>query len=492
MLFSSLTFLCFFFPVFFLLYFAAKKRRTRNFILLVFSLVFYAWGEPLYIFLMLFSLTLNWAFALLIDRYRDKARLFLVIDTAVNLALIGVYKYAGFFVSAVNMLPGVELTVPQLTLPIGISFYTFQILSYVIDVYRRDTEVQPNILTLGAYLSAFPQLIAGPIVRYRTVEDELENRVETLDDVAEGLRRFIAGLAKKTLIANVMAQVVDSLLSRGPSEYGTLGAWIAILSYTLQIYYDFSGYSDMAIGMGRMMGFHYLENFDYPYIAASVTDFWRRWHISLSTFFRDYVYIPLGGNRCSRRRWAFNMAVVWSLTGLWHGADWNFVLWGVYYGAILIGEKLLWGRYIEKVPVVRNVYALACAVFGWVLFRAETLGQARQILGAMFGAYGNGGASLPILLQTCRVDLVFVITFAVGCVLAAPVWPAIKSKMRAAAQETTKTPDAASTVPAVVKRKSIAVSISLVASDVCAVVALAASVLSLAVGAYNPVIYFRF
>lgn len=472
MLFSGLNFIFFFLPLFLLLYFTAKKIYTKNIILLVFSLVFYAWGEPLYIFLMLFSIAMNYFFALGIEKCKiagKAARPLLAAAVAANLALIGFFKYAGFLISIINSVAPLDLPVPSIPLPIGISFYTFQILSYVIDVYNGTVPAQRDILFLGTYLSAFPQLIAGPIVRYETVADELVSRSETVPDFAAGLRRFIAGLAKKVLIANTMAQTVDGILGYAAADYGFWGAWIAVLGYTLQIYYDFSGYSDMAIGMGRMMGFHYLENFNYPYAARSVTDFWRRWHISLSTFFRDYVYIPLGGNRVTTRRWIFNMSVVWVLTGLWHGASWNFILWGVYFGILLICEKLIWGRYIEKLPAAGHIYAAVCFIFGWVLFRAETLSQTGEILSAMAGLYGTGGGSvaLPILLQSCNFDLVFVLTFATGIVIAMPVRQ--KLQMYFAGKKYTGA-----------------------ICDSAAVICFLVCVVSLAVGAYNPFIYFRF
>lgn len=470
MLFSSLHFILFFFPLFLLVYFTARKRRTRNVILLIFSLIFYAWGEPLYIFLMLFSLTFNYFSAILIDSHRDKAKRLLVFNVTVNLLLLGVFKYTGFVAETLNLIPGVNLTVPSIALPIGISFYTFQIMSYVIDVYRGDTALQRDYIYLGAYLSAFPQLIAGPIVRYSTVAEELENRRETLDDFAAGIRRFIMGLSKKVLIANVMAETADLILASSAEDYGIVGAWIAVLAYTLQIYFDFSGYSDMAIGMGRMMGFHYLENFNYPYAAVSVTDFWRRWHISLSSFFRDYVYIPLGGNRVSKPRWIFNLSVVWILTGLWHGASWNFVLWGVYFGVLLILEKLFWGKTIEKIPLVRHIYTILVFVFGWVIFRAETLTQAGEIFKAMFGRYGLGGESvrLPILLQSSGFDIIFILMFTVGCILSAPVYPKL------------------------IQNKLTQSRVLSVSYDIILILLLIACTAQVAVGSYNPFIYFRF
>lgn len=475
MLFSSLVFLFAFMPLFFLTYFLAKKRRTRNIILLAFSLFFYAWGEPLYVFLMIFSITFNYFFSIAIEkqfgRGDGKAAKKLVVGAViVNLLFITIFKYTGFLVSILNSAAGTELLpVPQIALPIGISFYTFQIMSYVIDVYRREVPAQHDILFLGAYLSGFPQLIAGPVVRYQTIADELVERTETLSGFTAGLKRFIAGLAKKVLVANTMALVVDNILKFSGEDYGFLGAWIAMIGYAMQIYFDFSGYSDMAIGMGRMMGFHYLENFNYPYIAASITDFWRRWHISMSTFFRDYVYIPLGGNRVSRARWIFNMAVVWACTGLWHGANWTFILWGVYFGAILIIEKLFIGKYIEKLPVIRNIYALMLIVIGWVIFRAESLGQIGEILKAMFGGYGMGGVNLPFaaVLQQSECGIIFFIMLAVAVITSIPASRFIKEKIN--------------------RFKYGALVI-----DICILFAFVLCVAELALGGYNPFIYFDF
>ena len=476
MLFSSTVFIFPFLCTFFLVYFLCRGRAARNTVLLAFSLFFYAWGEPLYLLLMLFSIAFNYVMALQIEKASEReglkcrgAKYLMAGAAAVNLAMLGVYKYTGFVVELFNALPFADIPVPEISLPIGISFYTFQILSYVIDVYRGEVAAQRSIVFLGAYLAAFPQLIAGPIVRYRTVAEELTLRAENVDEIAAGIRRFIVGLSKKVLIANIMAAVCDSLMLCGADELGALGAWLAALSYTLQIYFDFSGYSDMAIGLGLIMGFHYLENFNYPYIAVSVTEFWRRWHISLSTFFRDYVYIPLGGNRVSAPRWVFNMAVVWMLTGLWHGASMNFVLWGVYFGVLLVLEKLVWGRHIAKIPVLRNIYALLIAVYGWVIFRAESLTRIGQLTKAMFGGFGIGGGELPVsvLLLRSGVNTVFVITLLCGIIGSTPL-------------------------PRLLGRRIASVKAGSIALDVLAFAALLFCALSLASGSYNPFIYFRF
>jgi alginate O-acetyltransferase complex protein AlgI len=393
MVFSSLVFLFFFLPLTLAGYFACPNRMWRNLLLLMVSLAFYAWGEPLYVVLMIASIAMNWglAHAMLACPRREKA--VLVGGVAVNLLGIGVFKYAGFAVTNLSDLFGLAWPVPHVALPIGISFYTFMAVSYLVDVYRRRVRPQPNPLCFGTYLTMFPHLIAGPIVRYETIEGEIVGRRENLADFALGLRRFCIGLGKKVLIANTMGKVADALLAQDPTV-GALPAWAAIAAYSFQIYFDFSAYSDMAIGLARMFGFHFLENFNYPYIAQSVTDFWRRWHISLSSFFRDYVYIPLGGSRVGSARRTVNLMAVWALTGLWHGASWNFVCWGSYFGLILIAEKLFWGRMLERLPAVaRHGYTILVFTMGWVMFRIEDFALMGKWFGALFGAYGLGHPS---------------------------------------------------------------------------------------------------
>lgn len=463
MLFSSLPFLFFFLPLFFTAYFLVKKRSIKNFILFVFSLFFYGWGEPVYILLMIFSIAMNHFFALLISR--NKTKFYLIISIIINLLLIGVFKYADFFLSVISGITGMDIPKLNIPLPIGISFYTFQAISYIIDVYWKTVKANKNIIYFGAYIVSFPQLIAGPIVRYETIADELETRVENINDIAEGLRRFTAGLAKKVFIANNMAAVADTILEYDPSNAGAIGMWIAIIAYTLQIYYDFSGYSDMAIGLGRMMGFHYLENFNYPYIATSVSDFWRRWHISLSSFFRDYVYIPLGGNRVSKPRWVFNILIVWMLTGLWHGADYTFVLWGGYFGILLLIERLFLQNNIIKIPIVRNIYALTAIIFGWIIFRAESISHIGTIVSTMFGA--NGSGSLLGLASSGTIKPIYIIAGIVGIVCSAPISQKIKSLL--------------------LTRNESAYII-----DISSCCALIYSIMILIQGAYNPFIYFRF
>ncbi len=391
MVFSSFTFLFIFLPLVLLTYFLAKKRQLRNIVLLVFSLIFYAWGEPVYVLLMLLSIIVNYLIALKIERRKRDKNKWMIIDVIFNLGIIGFFKYGNFVIQNINSIFHSNIGEMNLALPIGISFYTFQVLSYVIDVYRKTVPAQKSIVNLGMYVTLFPQLIAGPIVRYETVAEEIENRKENFTEVVEGLKRFFIGLGKKVLIANQMALIADTIYGGDLANTGTVSLWLAAISYTLQIYFDFSGYSDMAIGLGRMFGFHFLENFNYPYIAKSITDFWRRWHISLSTWFRDYVYIPLGGNRVSTLKWLRNILVVWLLTGLWHGASWNFILWGVYYGIILMIEKVFLGRIIEKLPkVLQHIYALFFIIIGWVIFRVEDFSQMGIVLQKMFTWQASG------------------------------------------------------------------------------------------------------
>ena len=404
MVFSSISFLFAFLPALLLVYFLvpARARRLRNLILLAFSLFFYAYGGPRFLALMLLSIAVNYAGGLLSAPDRIYRRFFFVLTMAVNLGLLGWFKYAGFLAENLSKL-WTALPVPQITLPIGISFFTFQGMSYVIDVYRGEAPPEPSPLRVALYVSLFPQLVAGPIVRYTTVAAELRQRRETLADFSDGAVRFLFGLAKKMLLANQLGLLADDVFAVSSDALTLSLAWLGALAYTGQIYFDFSGYSDMAIGLGRMFGFRFLENFNYPYISRSVTEFWRRWHISLSSWFRDYVYIPLGGSRCSPPRHIFNLLVVWGLTGFWHGAAWNFLCWGLYFAVLLIGEKFLWGKALERAPAaMQHLYALLFIVLGWVLFRSESLSGAAAYLSAMFGLAGSGlsdGRTVYYLLQ---------------------------------------------------------------------------------------------
>lgn len=391
MVFSSASFLFMFFPLTVILYFLCPNRKYRNGMLLLASLVFYAWGSgPKFLALILAAVAVAYLGGLAIDSLsrqgKNRARkIVFVITTALLLSNLFVFKYLNFSVRNLELLFGRSFGIREIVLPIGISFYTFQILSYVFDLYMGKVRVQKNPVYLLLYVSFFPQLIAGPIVRYETVQNEIVNRHETLDDFSYGLKRFIIGLAKKIIIANNVAMTAEIIYAGDPAVYGTAMYWVAALAYTLQIYFDFSGYSDMAIGIGRMFGFHFLENFDNPYISRSITEFWRRWHISLSSWFRDYVYIPLGGNRVGKAKWLRNIMVVWMLTGIWHGAEWNFILWGLYYGVLLIAEKPWLGRYIEKLPKALSwLYTFIIVNVGWVIFNLTDFSQMALALRMMF------------------------------------------------------------------------------------------------------------
>ena len=411
--FSTLTFLFFFFPIFLFSYFIIKNRKYRNIVLLIFSLLFYAWGEPVYILLMILSIIMNYYFAKLIDKSKSR-KLILIISIICNIGLLVVFKYTDFIISIFNFVFRLVIKSTNIALPIGISFYTFQILSYVIDVYRKKVKVQNNIINLGCYISAFPQLIAGPIVTYDVVEKELSNRVEDMDNFYIGTKRFIIGLAKKILLANSVGYICDSIFGLSTTLWTFPLIWLAVISYTLQIYFDFSAYSDMAIGMGRMLGFHYLENFNYPYISKSITEFWRRWHISLSTWFRDYVYIPLGGNRVSKKRMCMNIMIVWALTGLWHGASINYLLWGLYYGIILLLEKLLLKKYIDKMPnIFKHMYTIIIFVFGWTIFRLENLSDLLCAFKSLLGFNGFGNLNMLISLGLFKVKYIFYFILAI-------------------------------------------------------------------------------
>ena len=388
MVFSSLTFLFLFLPLSVLLYYLLPWRGYRNMLLLAFSLVFYAWGEPQYILLMLLSSLAAYLGGLLLEHWKNRPRARKItfwITTALVISNLLIFKYLNFFCDNLSAVLGIPLSVPPLRLPIGISFYTFQILSYVVDLYWGKIRVQRNYLHLTLYVSFFPQLIAGPIVRYQTIEEEILTRQENWADFTAGLKRFILGLAKKVLLANNIALVANIVYAGAPETYGTLFYWVAAVAYALQIYFDFSGYSDMAIGLGRIFGFHFLENFNYPYIATSITDFWRRWHISLSTWFRDYIYIPLGGSRTTRSRHIRNILIVWALTGFWYGASWNFIFWGMYYGSLLLVEKFLLQRYLDKLPkILRRIYAMVLVLIGWVIFNLTDFDRMRTALAMMF------------------------------------------------------------------------------------------------------------
>lgn len=460
MLFSSNVFLFAFLPAVLAVYYLVP-RILRNPVLLLVSLIFYGWGEPVYLLLMLAAILLNYVFGLWIWALRRKGReskAVLAAGVVANLLLLGYFKYASFLVSAIAaLIPGMHgISVPQVELPIGISFYIFQSMSYIIDVYRDDAPVQKNPLTFGTYVALFPQLIAGPIVRYRDVAQQLSSRRENLNDFSSGVLLFIAGLSKKVLLANPMGEAWLQL----QSETGPAAAWVGLAAYTLQIYFDFSGYSDMARGLGRMFGFEFLENFRYPYVSASVTEFWRRWHISLSTWFREYVYIPLGGNRRGKGRQLLNLLIVWFLTGLWHGASWNFALWGLYYAILLILEKLFLLRVLEKLPKpAKHLYTLLVVMIGWALFYFEDLGALAEFLGRLWIPAPASSGSLPLIAS-------YLPLMAVAAFAATP----ISASMAA-------------------KRDTPALRYAKAAAAACAMLL---CVGALASQSYNPFIYFRF
>ena len=469
MVFSSPTFLYYFLPVTLILYFLTPARkgspRLRNLTLLALSLVFYAWGEPRYVFLMAAQCVLAWGFGLLINKYRGRgaSKVFMIVSVVVSFSSLIFFKYANFFISNINSVLNSKIPLIDLLMPIGISFYTFQIVSYTIDLYRGKIEIQRSVLDFSAFVSLFPQLIAGPIVRYSDIARELGARVHSLSGFAAGARRFIIGLGKKMLLANLFGELVDIFKQSG--ERSVLFVWVYLLAYTLQIYFDFSGYSDMAIGLGRILGFKFPENFNYPYIADSITDFWRRWHMTLSRWFRDYVYIPLGGNRVKALRQVLNIMAVWMLTGFWHGADWNFILWGGYFGLILLFEKFFFSKVLDKTPgALRHFYVIIVVIVGWALFDSQGFGAALAVTGRIFGAGASSFAGKESLYYLWSYSLPLV----VGIIGATPL-------VRKFAET-------------VVAKKRLATALEPV---VLAVILLAATA-SMIDGSYNPFIYFRF
>lgn len=388
MLFSSIPFLFWFLPSVLILY-AAAPGSLKNTVLLLSSLFFYGWGEPRYVIWMMLAILMAYIFGLLIERYQSVpklARLFLALSVSSSLLMLGYFKYADFFIRNVNAVTGCSISLLNITLPIGISFYTFQILSYTVDVYKQDVKAQRNLIDLAAYVALFPQLIAGPIVRYSDIAEQLKGRIHTMGKTAQGIRRFILGLGKKILIANLLGELCS--IFRASDDKSVLFFWLYAVAYTLHVYFDFSGYSDMAIGLGKLFGFDFLENFNYPFISKSITEFWRRWHMSLGTWFRDYVYIPLGGSRVSLPRHLFNIFLVWMLTGFWHGAAWNFVIWGLYFALLLILEKIWLLEILKKSHVLNRIYVLTAAVISFVIFDATDMSQAFSYLKAMFGTGG--------------------------------------------------------------------------------------------------------
>lgn len=466
MVFSSTIFLCIFLPIVLLGYYICPKKG-RNLFLLIASLVFYAWGEPKYVLLMMLSITINYVFGLLMEKNRQNERrlkLMLVLSVVIDLALLCFFKYTDFVISNINAAFDTGFDLLKLALPIGISFYTFQAMSYTIDVYRGDVKVQRNIIDFGMYISMFPQLIAGPIVRYADVEGQIRERSVTMQDLSEGAMRFIVGLGKKVLLANQIGALWSEIYALG-GHSSALTAWIGAVAFTFQIYFDFSGYSDMAIGLGRMFGFKFPENFRYPYQSVSITDFWRRWHITLSTWFREYLYIPLGGNRRGLARQALNLFIVWTLTGFWHGAGWNFILWGLYYFVILLLEKLFMLKALDKAPkLLRHIYSLLLIVIGWVIFACDDITVLLPYLGSMFGANGALGG----------MDLYWLTTKAVLLVICAIASTELPKKLMA------------SCTGSLGEKPAFAV------KAVPALLLLGLSMVFLIGDSYNPFLYFRF
>ena len=466
MVFSSTIFLCVYLPLVLLGYYICPKKG-RNLFLLIVSLVFYAWGEPKYVFLMIFSILINYVFGRLMDKNRGRQKrmkLLLVLSVVIDIGLLSVFKYTDFIITNVNAIFGANFDLLNIALPIGISFYTFQAMSYTIDVYRDDVRVQKNLIDFGMYITMFPQLIAGPIVRYADVQDQLAERSVTTADFSEGVMRFVVGLGKKVLLANQMGAVWSEIYALG-GDVSALMAWTGAIAYTFQIYFDFSGYSDMAIGLGRMFGFKFPENFRYPYQSVSITDFWRRWHITLSTWFKEYLYIPLGGNRCGLARQALNLLIVWSLTGFWHGAGWNFVMWGLYYFVILFIEKLFLLKALDKLPkLFRHVYALLLIVIGWVIFASDDVSVLLPYLGSMFGANGAVGGMDVYTLFTKAVLLI------ICCVASTELPKRLFLSATGAMNE-----KAAFTIKSVMTIALLALSMILLIGD-----------------SYNPFLYFRF
>lgn len=467
MVFSSLTFLLFYLPGVLAVYYLVPAK-LKNLVLFVFSLLFYAWGEPIYVGLMIFSTVLDYCCGRAAEAYRGtkKAKAALIVSVTVNLGLLCLFKYTDFLLTTINGVFGLSIPLLNLPLPIGISFYTFQTMSYTIDVYRGDTKAQKNLISFGAYVSLFPQLIAGPIVRYQTIAAQIDHRVHTADLFSSGVKRFVCGLAKKVLLANNIGLLWNTISQTELSGLTVVSAWLGLIAFGFQVYFDFSGYSDMAIGLGRMFGFSFCENFDYPYISASVTEFWRRWHISMGTWFRDYVYIPLGGNRRGFKIQLRNIAIVWLLTGFWHGAAWNYVLWGIFYGLLLMLEKFFLLEKLKKFPAaVARLYTLLCVLVGWGLFAIEDFSKLGGYFGAMFGA-GAGFCDNNTLWQLSSYLPLLGICLVASTPLASKLYGWLREKC----------------VPA-----------AMTAADSCGIVCgMLLSTAYLVSGSYNPFLYFRF
>lgn len=461
MIFSSITFLFYFLPLVLAIYYIVPKK-VKNIVLLIASLLFYFVGEPKYIILMAISIISTYTFGLLIDKYEKHSKLLLVLSICVSAGFLVYFKYIDFVIENINLFLNNKLDLLYVALPVGISFYTFQMISYLVDVYKKEVPVQKNLLNLALYVVLFPQLIAGPIVRYTTVVKELEDRDYTFEKFATGVRRFTIGLGKKVLIANVIGELATKFL--GTSDPSVLYHWMYALSITLQIYFDFSGYSDMAIGLGKMFAFEYNENFNYPYIATSITDFWRRWHMSLSSWFRDYVYIPLGGNRVSKMKWIRNIFIVWMLTGIWHGASWNFVVWGLYFAILLLIEKICLKKYLDKIPkVISNMYTLVLVMISFVIFNGN---EASDILNNIAGLIGLNGVPL-LSVESIYYFKSYLIIFVIAIIGSTPLMKYLFNHEK-------------------IKK------VSNVLEPIFIVVVLIVSTAFIVDGSFNPFLYFRF
>ena len=463
MVFSGLPFL-FFYLVVTLLIYKLTPLKLRNLVLLIASLFFYGWGEPVYIVIMFLSIAVDYTHGMLVERWRAndrKARMAVASSVFFNLLILVTFKYYDFLAGSLNAITGWSIPLLGASMPIGISFYTFQTMSYTIDVYRKDTPVQRNIVTFGTFVTLFPQLIAGPIIQYKSVADQLQCRREDLEKFVSGIQRFCVGLAKKVLLANAVGKLWDVFLATDTAELTVLGGWLGLAAYAFQIYFDFSGYSDMAIGLGRMFGFEFIENFNYPYISRSVVEFWKRWHISLTNWFREYVYFPLGGNRVSKPKWIRNILIVWLLTGIWHGAGWNFLLWGLYYALWMLAERLFLGKWLEKLPAaLRHIYTLAVVLVGWGLFAIEDMGQLGSYLAVCFGG-GSLVDAFTLYQLWSYLPLLVILAFA-----ATPVSGKLFRKL----------PDR----------------VQAVATPVLVLASLVLCTASLVDASYNPFLYFRF
>lgn len=466
MLFSSITFLYYFLPIVMLVYFAVPKK-FKNLVLFLSSIVFYFFGEPIYSLLMVFSSLLGWLFGLWINKTRGTkfAKVPMTLSIVTSLGCLGFFKYSNFFIDNVNKIFGGNIGLLELALPIGISFYTFQILSYTIDVYRGTAEVQRSFLDFATYVCLFPQLIAGPIVRYSDIADQLQNRIHSTEKFAYGVRRFVVGLSKKVLLANALGEIGVTFAAL--TQNSVLFYWLFAISFTLHIYFDFSGYSDMAIGLGKMFGFDFIENFNYPYISGSITEFWRRWHISLGSWFRDYLYIPLGGNRVKQWRWVLNILIVWFLTGFWHGAEWNFVVWGLYFAVFLLLEKFFLKKFLDKAPVIRNLYTLFVVIIGFTIFNANNMGEAITNLTGMFG-----GLDIPLVNNEALYTLrSYWLILLMGIIGATPLVANTAKRIKATA----------------VGEKVLSVAEPIVL--ICLMIMVTAYLVD---GSFNPFLYFRF